>query len=412
MAQLLNLVAMMLVARLYPPSVFGRYATLAAVAALIGGVSALRLDVAATTAIAGDARVLLRTAMRLNAAAGAGASVAGILWCAVLGNLDRVRFLEMLALGALTATVGISGTLTYARVRDRKYGLVAWAKLLTAFAQGALQVGLGSVSRTPAMLLAATAVGYGAAVLLLRSKRSTADGVAGARDVLRRHRGFMVASAPASLINGLTMNLPLFFAGAFVGSAAAADLAVALRVGALPSALFGQALMPVLYGEIAHQLRHAPARARATYDRALLGLLLAGGVLLTGLSFAVYLAAPKVFGPQWSGASSMLALLTPFLISQFAVAPLSQTLSGVGRNRQQLMWDLARFSVTVAAFLPVLSGWLSWQEGIALFSIAMVVSYAAHVLLSRAALHPAPLPAAPVGTRTSAPNGRLPEPVS
>ncbi|WP_285789724.1 oligosaccharide flippase family protein [Micromonospora sp. NBRC 101691] len=384
-AQAVNLAGILLVTRLYTPAAFGRYAAVAAVAAVVGGAGALRLDVAATTAAERDATLLLRIAARLNGVVGVVVALLAVAWAAVVGDLDRPAFAEAVALGALTTALGLSGTMVYARVRDRRYRLVAVAKLVTTLVQSVAMVAFALLGdRSATVLLAAMALGYATGALLLFRPRPPAAGV-GVRDVLRRHRPFVTASAPASLINGLTLNVPLFFAAA-VSSVAAADLALALRVGALPSALLGQALMPILFGEIAHQLRSSPRRARTSYDRALVGLSVAGVVLLTLLAVGTHVAAPLVFGAEWAGAATVLLLLLPFLVGQFAVVPLSQTLAGTGGNRQQLLWDVGRLLTTGLVFLPALAGWISWPASLLAFSLAMVGWYGGHVLLTRAAL--------------------------
>ncbi|MEU4567439.1 oligosaccharide flippase family protein [Micromonospora sp. NPDC023956] len=384
-AQVVNLAGILLVTRLYTPAAFGRYAAVAAVAAVAGGAGALRLDVAAATATERDAPLLLRIAARLNGVVGVVVALLAVAWAVVVGDLDRSAFVEAVALGALTTALGLSGTMVYARVRDRRYRLVAVVKLATALVQSVAMVAFAlSGDRSATALLAAMALGYATgALLLFRPRRPAAD--VGVRDVLRRHRPFMTASAPASLINGLTLNVPLFFAAA-VSSVAAADLALALRVGVLPSALLGQALMPILFGEIAHQLRSSPRRARSSYDRALVGLFVAGAVLLTVLAVGTHLAAPFVLGPEWAGAATVLLLLLPFLVGQFAVVPLSQTLAGTGGNREQLRWDVGRLLTTGLVFLPALAGWISWPVSLLVFSLAMVGWYGVHVLLTRAAL--------------------------
>ena len=104
------------------------------------------------------------------------------------------------------------------------------------------------------------------------------------------------------------------------------------------------------------------------------------------LSLLGYATAGRALGEEWAEVGVLLLLLTPFMIGQFAVAPLSQTLNAVGWNAQQLAWDVARLLVTAAAFLPVLAGWFGMRSGVALFSVAMVGVYGAHVLLSRGAL--------------------------
>ena len=384
-AQLVNLSAVLLVVRIYPPTAFGHFATLFAIATVVAGISSLRLDIAITTAAEPDVSMLIGIARRLNMSVGGAAAVVGLVWLLASDRLDPVRATEMVALGGAVALLGLINTLSYACVRAQRYALLAASRLSTAVVLTMGQVGLGLVWPSAAALLVASAAGYGAGVLL-QWRLFLPPAVGSLRGALRRHRGFMVASTPASLMNNLALNLPVLVAATAAGSAAAADLALALRIGLVPLALVGQALMPILFGEIARQLRSAPAAALGSYDHALSRLSVLGACCLTGLSLAVYATAPRALGEEWVGAGAMLLILTPFMIAQFAVAPLSQTLNALGRNRDQLLWDAARLVGITLAFVPVLAGWTDLRTGVALFSGVMVVAYAVHILVTRKAL--------------------------
>jgi hypothetical protein len=255
------------------------------------------------------------------------------------------------------------------------------------------QVALGLVTATASALLFGSTLAYATGVVLLARSAPGAGTLPGlgsrrrVRDVLARHRGFMVASTPAGLVNALALNLPVFAAAVVGGSAPAAHLALALRIGALPSALFGQALMPILFGEITYKLRCAPREALRSYDRALTGLVIAGCVSVTTLVLAFDTTARWLLGGEWrAGVGALLVLLLPFLISQFVILPLTQTLSAAGGNRQQFTWEVARLFLVGAAFLPMVVGWGGLRTGVLLLSIVTVAACVVLVVLTRAAL--------------------------
>lgn len=386
LAQAINAAAIIAVTQVYAPGVFGSFATQFAIAAVVAGVSSLRLELAVATAGETDAAALVRAACRLNLWAGAVVAVGA---AAVNTALHRPVLAEAVALGAATAALGVANTLMYARVRDRNYRMVAVSKLVTATVQAAAQLGLGLFSPTAAVLLTGSALSYAAsAALLYRRTKPHGSTKLGTLDVLRQHRAFVVAATPAAVANTATMNLPVFVAAAAGGGAAAAHFAIAMRVGVMPSALFGQALMPIMFGEIAHRLRSEPSRALGGYDRALLLLSALGCVCLTTLAIAVN-GGDFLLGPDWAGIGPTLLVLTPFLISQFAVTPLTQSLCAAGKVRQQLLWDAGRLAASAATLLPAVFGWLHLSTSMAMFSAVMVIAYAGHVALSRAALRAA-----------------------
>jgi hypothetical protein len=277
-AQGVNLAGVLAVTRIFTPGAFGRFSELLAVAVVVGTTSSLRLDVAATTAPEADVGALFRTACRLNVLIGSGVAVVGLGWAATVGHGGPAALGEWAATGALTVTIGLSTTLTFARVRDRRYLAVAASKLAVALVQLVVQVGIGLRAPTSGGLLLAAALGYGVGALLLsgpgsgRAAAGPAGPAAGAavaadpataasgRVVLGRYRGLRAGLGPRGL-NALTMNLPVLAVSAVGGSAAARTSRWRCGSRALPSALFGQALMPVLLGEITYRLRSAPAAA-------------------------------------------------------------------------------------------------------------------------------------------------------
>ena len=386
LAQAINAAAIVAVTQVYAPGAFGSFATQFAIAAVVAGISSLRLELAIATAAEADAAALIRAACRLNLWAGAIVAVGA---AAVNAILQRAVFAEVAALGAVTAALGVANTLMYARVRDRNYRTVAVSKLVTATVQAAAQIGLGLLSPTASVLLAGSALSYAAsAALLFRRLKPDGSVKLGTIDVLRQHRTFVVAATPAAIANTATMNLPVFVAAAAGGSAAAAHFAIAMRVGVMPSALFGQALMPIMFGEVAHRLRSEPSRALGGYDRALTILVALGCVCLTTLALAVN-GGGFLLGPDWAGIGPTLLVLTPFLISQFAVTPLTQSLCAAGKVRQQLLWDVGRLAASAATLLPAVLGWLNLSTSMAMFSAVMVIAYGGHVALSRTALRAA-----------------------
>lgn len=386
-AQTVNLGGVLVVTALFAPADFGRFATLFAVAAMVGGASPLRLEVAATTATEADAAQLIRAAMRSNLVAAAATGFIALTCHTVWGQLDGRALAESAALAAVTYAIAAAGTYTYARVRERRYMRVSGSKLLTAAVQVAGQVAASVVMPTPAGLLAAAAVGYGAGTLLLLTTAPTTGIILPPmRDVLHRHRAFMLAGAPAGIVSAVAVNLPVAASGVALGTVAAADVALALRIGALPSALLGQALMPLLLGEITHRVRTDAALALPTFMRALRGLTAAGCVSVAAVVAAGWWLIPVVLGEQWHGVGLALLLLSPFLLGQFAVAPVSQSLNAAGRNAMQLVWDVARLAATAAVFGAAAAGVIGYRACLLWFSAVMAAAYAAHVALTRAAL--------------------------
>jgi len=385
-AQTVNLASVLLITRMYAPDAFGRFAALFAVAAIVGGLAPLRLDVAMTTETDAESPALIRAARTLSVTFGVVCAAVAAAAQSAAPAAGGFRPVECVLLGTTVAAMGLAATHTYAGIRRRRYRAIGVAKLANAVIQVVVLAAVGLAYPTAETLLLGATAGYGLAAAVLRTSPSGAAPRAEVRRALARHRRYVAATLPASILNSFALYLPILVATAAEGPAVVATLTLALRVGALPSALMGQSLMPILLGEISHRLRTSPASAVRRYDRALAALAVTGCVAVSSLCAVLYVGSDRLLGPEWTGVGTTLLVLAPMLIGQFAVTPLTHLLATSGGAGAQLSWDAARLLLAAACFGPAASGATSFQVCLLLYSLSMLVAYTAHALLSRRSL--------------------------
>jgi O-antigen/teichoic acid export membrane protein len=174
------------------------------------------------------------------------------------------------------------------------------------------------------------------------------------RRYLIKHRAFWHFSLPANLLNAAVGQLPLLIIGARHGALAAGLYALTLRVLAAPISLLAASVLEVFKRESVRQFQN-DGNCRPAYLHALRVLLLLGCLP----SLVLLLASPAlfsfVFGPAWRGAGELAQILAPLYFLNFIASPLSYVFFVAGRQKIELVWQVALFAMTIAAFAAPLT---------------------------------------------------------
>jgi O-antigen/teichoic acid export membrane protein len=174
------------------------------------------------------------------------------------------------------------------------------------------------------------------------------------RRYLIKHRAFWHFSLPANLLNAAVGQLPLLIIGARHGALAAGLYALTLRVLAAPISLLAASVLEVFKRESVRQFQN-DGNCRPAYLHALRVLLLLGCLP----SLVLLLASPAlfsfVFGPAWRGAGELAQILAPLYFLNFIASPLSYVFFVAGRQKIELVWQVALFIMTVTAFAAPLT---------------------------------------------------------
>jgi O-antigen/teichoic acid export membrane protein len=197
------------------------------------------------------------------------------------------------------------------------------------------------------------------------------------RATIGRYRRFPLLSAPAVLLNTLSLQYPVIAMAGIYGPDAAGQFAIANLVLVTPLAMVGTAIGQVFLSEFAASLREGRQvneRIRL-FERTTLFLLMAAlpialaGVLLSPTVF------PLVLGSDWQQSGEFAQAIAFALAARLVAAPLSPALNAMERNGLQLGLDTLRVvALGVATVIAILSN-ASPVHAVWLLSIAMAMSY-------------------------------------
>jgi O-antigen/teichoic acid export membrane protein len=270
-------------------------------------------------------------------------------------TLQRLSWAELLTVGFGTwLTAAMQTTLAYATSHGA-FGKAARAKIWGAGTIAVSQLVLLYLGADGFGLLAGQLVGLSAGLLSARLQLQPPTAPigfvpdAGQRAYLHRHAAFWRFSLPSNMLNAMVSQLPLFLIGLRHGAVAAGLYALTQRVLYAPVALLAASVLEVFKRQSVQEFQtvgNCTHAYRYTFKvLALLGL----GPSLVLFAFSPTLFA-WVFGENWRAAGELAQILAPLYFLNFIASPLSYVFFISGKQKIDLVWQIALFVMTVTAF--------------------------------------------------------------
>jgi O-antigen/teichoic acid export membrane protein len=384
-AQALPLLAAPLITRMVTPAEMGAFSLWLGVIAVAAIGATLRLE---TAMILDHGASQQQTCFSVVARTATIVAI-GVTLTALAGRALDWPALRQLSWAALL-TVGLGTwltayqqtTLAYATSHNA-FGKAARAKIwgagtIAAAQLGLLFLGVGALALVAGQLLGLLAGLIAATVLLAPPRPAIGLRLSAEQGAyLRRHRKFWRFALPSNLLNVMVGQLPLFLIGVRHGVLAAGLFALTQRVLGAPIALLASSVLEVFKRQSVHDFE-TKGNCRDAYVhtfRALLLLGLAPSLLLFLFSPALF---AWVFGEPWRAAGELAQILAPLYFLNFIASPLSYVFFVAGKQKLELLWQVALFVMTVAVFLLP----LSLQESVLSYAIGYSLLYLIYLQMS------------------------------
>jgi len=358
-AQLIMLAASPILTRLYTPEDFGLLATYMAIFSSLSALTCWSYQFAIVLPEKEeDAANLLVLSMAI--AAGMSAIIFGMVAILRLpttillgapGLSDVLWFLPLSILG-----MGLFQAFNYWLIRKKNFNRVAVARVSRSAATVATQLTIRSVSGLGGYgLVVGLIVGHLAAPAVLAKQILRQDmrlhlgSLAFHRmfGLARRYWKFPLFMTWPSVLDNLTLWLPIFFFTKFFGIAVSGQFVLTMWLLALPASLLGDAVGQVYFQRLAERQNLEGDTSDLIEKTAV--RLFAVAILFCLL---VVIVAPTLFafvlGEPWRTAGQYAQILAPAIGLRFVVSPLTRVF-GV-KNRQELsaIWKLIAFIATIS----------------------------------------------------------------
>ena len=368
-AQLLMLLILPVLTRLYTPDDFSALAVYVAILGVISAAACLRLEIAIPLPHRDeDAANLLALALCSSAGiAGLSALIVAMFQGQIIILIEQpplVHYLWLLPLGIWLSSS--YAALQFWATRKKRFAIVSKTRVGQAFGGASAQVGLGLVGGSPLGLLVGQLVSSGAGLFglakdALKNDRTAISSISwlNMRRTLAEYKRFPKYSTFESLANSASIQLPVIFIAAMAVGPEAGYLLLASRVLFAPMTLIGGAVSQVYISRAPDELR---ANTLGEFTVKIIG-----GLVKTGVGPMIFLGIlapsvfPLVFGAKWQRAGDLVFWLAPWCAMQFLVVPISMALHVRNQQRTALLLQLVGFiarvgSIIVAGYLK--PGWL------------------------------------------------------
>jgi O-antigen/teichoic acid export membrane protein len=364
LAQVVSLLLMPLIARLYGPAEMGVYAVYLAISSIIGNVASLRFDIAVVIAESEDeARRLVWSGFVFSTLMGAGVAVVLSLVIQAFALNFGPLFVPMTALSVVF--LGITQSLVGWHNRLHHYRRLSTRNTLERVMALGLAIVLSHHATGMNGLIVGQSVGFifSAVFLLSTSKLGFSRGGFEAwKKTVVRYSDFPRKNLFTNLLNTFSIFGPsLLFAG-FFARQGAGSYSLASRMLEMPITLIGNTFQTVYYP---HVRGKSQTQRRSLFKRSLSILLLAGIPPVLVLMFWGESLFLMVFGPLWAEAGRTAVWLAPLTLVRIAYVSQSPLLL-VNRKLNLELWiSLSQCLAQVGGFFIgyALSG--NFQQSVA-----------------------------------------------
>lgn len=393
LGQLVVLAAMPVMARLYDPEHFGVAQAALSVLSILLIVGALRLETAVLSVAATELDDLFRCAWWLCVL------TAGIAFLVALGTVilhaewTLAQRLVAILLPLLGLLAGWNQLMSYVGLRHHAFGHSSRAKIIQPLCYSVSALGVGAMRASSPGLLLADAIGRVAASAYLgralgfKTGQLTPPSWGVLRNILYKHRELAGVGLVSSLINAagsaFTAAMLLWLFGAFE----AGQYAMVERMVGMPIGLLSAAISQVFMANLSKAVSRGDYPAARADFRSVLRIQVLTGVPVALLLFFVSPAILNLLlGSGWETAGKYARALTLLYLCAYIVGPFNMTLTLLGRQRIQLLWDSLRMIIVATTWGAIWSMNIQPELALWLYSISAFVAYAAYLYFADWAL--------------------------
>lgn len=194
------------------------------------------------------------------------------------------------------------------------------------------------------------------------------------RSLAHRYRKFPIFSLPSGFINELSLQAPTLLLASMFGFGIAGLFSLSYTILVLPVALVSGSMSQVYSAECSELFRKKSVDILALYLNTTKKLFMFGApVILFGAVVSPFLF-PIIFGSAWKDAGIFVLPLSILVIAQFVVSP-TDRLELYGYNHWELAWNICRTTFVLFGFYLAFLFKLSPTATILVFSVIMTIMY-------------------------------------
>nr|WP_240155063.1 oligosaccharide flippase family protein [Chitinophaga sp. Cy-1792] len=356
LAQIVSILSYPLLTRIFTPSEFGIYAVYTSLISILGAVVSGRYEMAIMLPKG------LREALQVFCVAVTLSAGLSLIFPVILFFVSRYTSFKSVETWYDVVLVAISlflfsylNTSSYLANRFGKYKIISQSRVTQSVVTVAVQLISGLFLAKALNLATGYAVGLLIACILatlaLRLRKGILDlNIKALNNILWKYRKFLYINAPSSLLDNISIFIPIFFIRTGYGNETLGFYSIAMRIATIPATLIGQAIGQIFFKKISEVIHDRKVVIRELNSSVKL-LFVIGVPIAIGMAILSPLVFKIAFGAKWAPAGHLLQIMTISFLVRFIVSPLSSVFIATQQLGTLARWQLTYFVllVTVSA---------------------------------------------------------------
>jgi O-antigen/teichoic acid export membrane protein len=394
-AQLIGIVAMPIITRLYTPSDMGVLAVYSSILGIVGIGATLKYEFAYSLPQKDeDAANLFGLCLILLFITTAGFAIILFFGGGLLidtFNMDIIeQYLWFLLAGFFG--MGLYTILNYWAIRQRDYNRITYTKITQGAGGVVCKILLGFLSFGPMGLIIAYIVSQIAGIGTLANamwsgerENLKAISLSGMMSAAKTYKSFPVFNFPASILNTISLQLPPLMLLSLYDSQIVGFYAFAQMFIVLPGSVISGSMGQAYLGEASKMVREESRELRSLYLRTLKHLSIIALPLIGIPALCAPFVVPIIFGKAWAEAGWYCWPLAFEVIVAFVVSSTSW-LEIYSCNQWVLIWDVTRVVGVLFGFYICLLFDLSPVVAISIYAAIMSFMHLIYILMNLKAI--------------------------
>jgi O-antigen/teichoic acid export membrane protein len=387
LAQIVGILGILIITRLYSPSDFGLLGIFSAVLAVIMTFISFRYEFAIPVPKDSEtAAHLLVLCISLVCLSSLVLSILLILfgsYFVTIFNLQTIApFFWLVIIGCLGT--GTYQALNYWAIKKQDYATITYTQINQSISGNLCKIFFGIIGIGSLGLLFGEVISHitGVGTFVKKIRLSDRDSFrsisfSGLIRAAREYRDFPIFSMPATLIFTVSMQFPIFFITLFYGVKEVGWYTLAYQMLTLPASFIGNSIAQVFYGEAAKQMHNNPSVLKALYLNIVKKLTLISIPIIGVIALLAPFIFPIIFGKSWLGAGLYTLPLAIVAISEFITGPTNK-LAIYGFNNWLFGFHIFRFTLIFIGFY--ISYLLNIDILLSLFLYGCIVAFTCIIL--------------------------------
>ncbi len=384
LAQIIGIILMPIITRLYNPQDFGLFAVYLSIISIIMVIASLKYELAIPIPkddiVASNLLILCLLLISITTSIMIiFVYIFGIPFLILIGAYGLNPYLWLVIIDFFV--IGIYQVFIYWAIRRRNYGIITYTKIYQSFGGNISKIIFGFLSFGPLGLMLGDLISQICGIGKVISRTWKDDkilfkdcSIKGIYSAALEYRKFPLFSCSSAIINTIAFQIPVILISSLYGFKEVGYYTLSYSIIFLPGSLICAGIAQVFLGEVTKIMRDDRKKLESLYLSVTYKLAIIIIPLISIIALIAPFVFPIIFGEKWLDAGIYCLPLALLAISNFIISPTS-SLEVYGFNHWKLLWDICRTVLVIVCFfigsqirLPIIS--TLWA-----YAILMVLAY-------------------------------------